>query len=76
MDFTFTDEQEELIRTLRAFARKELAPRSGHWDKTSETPWDVWRRMGEMGLLGLRAPAAYGGQEADLLTAGIVIEEI
>src|SRR3990167_4320748 len=98
MDFTFTDEQEELIRTLRAFARKELAPRSGNWDKTSETPWDVWRRMGEMGLLGLRAPAAhgggggglppagggpqggapaaYGGQEADLLTAGIVIEEI
>jgi alkylation response protein AidB-like acyl-CoA dehydrogenase len=32
MDFTFTSEQDELVRTLRAFARKELAPRSRHWD--------------------------------------------
>src|SRR5947207_14295330 len=32
--------------------------------------------MGELGLLGLRAPAEYGGQEADLLTTGIAMEEI
>jgi cyclohexanecarboxyl-CoA dehydrogenase len=76
MDFAFSPEHEELSRTLRAFAKKELAPRSGHWDKTGEFPWDVWRGMGELGLLGLRAPAAYGGQEADLLTAGIAMEEI
>ncbi|MBI2527118.1 MAG: acyl-CoA dehydrogenase family protein [Candidatus Rokubacteria bacterium] len=76
MDFTFTDEQEELIRTLRVFVRKELAPHSARWDKSGEAPWDMWRRMGEMGLLGLRAPAAYGGQDGDLLTAGIVIENI
>ena len=61
MDFTFTPEQDELIRTLRAFARKELAPRSATWDRTGQFPWDVWRRMGELGLFGLRAPAEYGG---------------
>ncbi len=76
MDFAFSPEQEELIRTLRAFARKELAPRSRHWDKTAEFPWEAWRRMGELGLFGLRAPVEYGGQETDLLTMGIVTEEI
>ena len=76
MDFTFTPEQDELIRTLRAFARKELAPRSATWDRTGQFPWDVWRRMGELGLFGLRAPAEYGGQEADLLTTGIAAAEI
>ena len=76
MDFALTPEQEELVRTLRAFARRELAPRSAHWDKTGEFPWDAWRQMGELGLFGLRTAAEYGGQEADLVTTGLAIEEI
>jgi cyclohexanecarboxyl-CoA dehydrogenase len=76
MDFAFSPEHEELVRMLRQFARKELAPRSREWDRTGEFPWDAWKRMGELGLLGLRAPAAYGGQEADLLMAGLAMEEI
>jgi cyclohexanecarboxyl-CoA dehydrogenase len=76
MDFKLTAEQEELIRTLRAFAKKELAPRSAQWDRSGEFPWDAWRKMGELGLLGLRTPAAYGGHETDLLTIGIASEEI
>ena len=76
MNLAFTPEQDELVRTLRAFARKELAPRSAQWDRTGEFPWDAWRQMGEMGLLGLRTPAAYGGGESDLLTFGLAMEEI
>jgi cyclohexanecarboxyl-CoA dehydrogenase len=76
MDLALTPEQEELVRTFRAFARKELQPRSSRWDKTGEFPWDAYRQMAELGLLGLRTPAAYGGQEADLLTFGIAMEEI
>ena len=76
MELAFTPEQEELVRTLRAFARKELQPRSSRWDKTGEFPWDAYRQLAELGLLGLRTPAAYGGQEADLLTFGIAMEEI
>jgi cyclohexanecarboxyl-CoA dehydrogenase len=76
MDFTFTSEQEELARTLRAFARRELAPRSHQWDTTGAFPWDVWRQMGELGLFGLRAPVEYGGQESDFVTMGIAMEEI
>lgn len=76
MDLAFSPEQDELVRTLRQFARRELAPRSAHWDKSGEFPWEAWRRMGELGLLGLRVPAAYGGQEADFTTFGIAMEEI
>lgn len=76
MDLALSPEQDELVRTLRQFARRELAPHSAQWDRTGDFPWGAWRRMGELGLLGLRVPAAYGGQEADFLTFGIAMEEI
>jgi cyclohexanecarboxyl-CoA dehydrogenase len=76
MEFALTPEQEELVRTLRTFARRELASRSPQWDKTREFPWEAWKQMAQLGLFGLRTPAAYGGQEADLVTTGIAIEEI
>jgi cyclohexanecarboxyl-CoA dehydrogenase len=76
MDLAFTAEQEEFIRTLRSFARRELQPRSATWDRTGEFPWDAWRQMGRLGLLGLRIPAPYGGQPADNLTFGLAMEEI
>jgi cyclohexanecarboxyl-CoA dehydrogenase len=76
MDLAFSPEQDELVRTLRQFARRELAPRSAAWDRTGEFPWEAWRRMGELGLLGLRVPAAYGGQDADFVTFGLAMEEI
>jgi len=76
MDFAFSSEQEELVRTLRAFASKELAPRSREWDKRGEFPWAAWRQMGELGLLGFRHPAQRGGSEIDLVSMGIAMEEI
>lgn len=76
MDFAFSSEQEELVRTLRAFASKELAPRSREWDKRGEFPWAAWRQMGELGLLGFRHPAQHGGSEIDLVSMGIAMEEI
>jgi cyclohexanecarboxyl-CoA dehydrogenase len=76
MDLQLSPEQEALSRTLRQFARKELAPHSAAWDRSGQFPSEAWRRMGELGILGLRIPAAYGGQEADFLTYGIAMEEI
>ncbi len=76
MEFAYTPEQEVLIRTLRGFARKELAPRSREWDKSGEFDRAVWRQMGELGLFGFRVPAEYGGQESDFLTMGIASEEV
>jgi len=76
MDLQLSPEQEALSRTLRQFARKELAPHSAAWDRSGQFPAEAWRRMGELGILGLRIPATYGGQEADFLTYGIAMEEI
>ena len=76
MDFAFTPEQEELARTVRVFAARELAPRSREWDRTGEFPKDTWRRMGELGLLGLRVPTAYGGVDAEFVLLGIAMEEV
>src|SRR5215831_7984852 len=76
MDFALSPEQEELVKTLRVFARKELAPRSREWDRTGDFPWPAWKQMGELGLLGLRIPTAYGGQDADLMTFGLAMEEV
>ena len=76
MDLAFSPEQEELVRILRQFARRELAPHSAAWDRSGQFPWEAWHRMGELGLLGLRVPAAYGGQESDFVTLGIAMEEI
>ena len=76
MDFAFSSEQDELLRTLRAFAGKELAPRSREWDRSGEFPWAAWRQMGELGLLGFRHPVQHGGSEIDLVSMGIAMEEI
>ena len=75
MDFAFTPEQDELARTVRAFAARELAPRSREWDRAGEFPFAAWRRMGELGLLGLRIPVEYGGVDADFTMLGIAMEE-
>jgi cyclohexanecarboxyl-CoA dehydrogenase len=76
MDLAFSPEQEELSRTLRAFAKKELAPRSREWDASGDFPWEAWRQMGALGILGFRVPPALGGQDIDLVSAGIAMEEI
>jgi cyclohexanecarboxyl-CoA dehydrogenase len=76
VDLQLSPEQEALSRALRQFARKELAPHSAEWDRSGRFPSEAWRRMGELGILGLRVPAAYGGQESDFLTFGIAMEEI
>ena len=75
MDFAFTPEQDELARTVRAFAARELAPRSREWDRSGAFPRDTWRQMGELGLLGLRVPVEYGGVDADFVMVGIAMEE-
>src|SRR3954464_1666253 len=73
--FIFTDEHEQLRESIRKFAQKELAPHSQEWEETTFPNW-VFRRMGELGFLGLDKPEAYGGQGGDYYTSLVLAEEI
>jgi cyclohexanecarboxyl-CoA dehydrogenase len=76
LDFEFTGEQELFRRTVREFARTEIAPKIREYERKGQFPWDIYRKMGKAGLLGLRLPKKYGGQEADAVTMGILQEEL
>jgi len=76
MDFEFTEEQRMLRRMVREFAEREIAPRAEEIDATDEFPHDLFRRMGEVGLLGLPFPPKYGGSGADYHAMVIALEEI
>jgi len=76
LDFEFTGEQELFRRTVREFARKEVAPKIREYERKGQFPWEIYRKMGNAGLLGLRLPKKYGGQEADAVTMGILQEEL
>jgi alkylation response protein AidB-like acyl-CoA dehydrogenase len=73
--FLFTDEHEALRESIRSFAIKELAPHAEEWEETT-FPDSVFRRMGELGFLGLDKPEEYGGQGGDYYSALVLAEEI
>src|SRR3954469_5719151 len=73
--FIFGEEHEALRETIRAFATKELAPHADEWEETTFPDW-VFRRMGELGLLGLDKPERYGGQGGDYFTSLVLAEEL
>lgn len=52
----------ELRQSVHAFSQKELAPRAEAIDKSNNFPSDMWKKLGDMGLLGITAPTEYGGQ--------------
>ena len=74
--FEFNEEQNLIRKSVYEFARKELAPKASYWDDHEEFPWDIVRKMAEVGLTGLRLPAFYGGGETDLVTFGVALEEV
>jgi short/branched chain acyl-CoA dehydrogenase len=76
MDFSLNEEQIEIQRTARQFAEEVIKPRAEEMDRTSQFPYDIVRQMGELGLLGLPFPEAYGGAGADFLTYLLALEEI
>src|ERR1700728_3374623 len=71
--FIFTDEHEQLRESIRNFAVKELAPHAEEWEETT-FPDSVFRRMGELGFLGLDKPEAYG-EKVGNYHAGLVLAE-
>jgi acyl-CoA dehydrogenase len=71
-----TDEHEMLRRTVRAFVEKEVAPHVDAWEEAGRLPRELWRRLGELGFLGLEFPVEYGGGGGDFLSSVVLGEEM
>lgn len=76
MTFELSAEHEEFRRVVRDFARDQIAPHAGRWDREHHFPVDTVRAMGELGLFGLTAPPEYGGADGGLTSLCVAIEEI
>ncbi len=76
MTALLTDEHRLLRDTVRSFARRELAPIAAEIDRDDAFPPDLFRRLGELGVLGVTVPREYGGAGADLLAGVLVIEQL
>lgn len=74
--FMFTPQQEAFRLQVRAFAQRELAPRSGDWDRRAELPREALLLLGGAGLLGITGRRELGGQALDYMSLGIAVEEI
>jgi alkylation response protein AidB-like acyl-CoA dehydrogenase len=73
--FIFSDEHEALRESIRGFVIKELAPHAEEWEETTFPDW-VFKRLGELGFLGLDKPEEYGGQGGDYYSSLVLAEEI
>ncbi|MGE5576665.1 MAG: acyl-CoA dehydrogenase family protein [Syntrophothermus sp.] len=74
--YFFTAEHQALREKIRSFVQAELAPHVDEWEARGQFPREVFRRMGELGLLGLRYPEEYGGQGRDYFAAVVLSEEL
>ena len=71
-----TEDQAQLRREIREFAKREIAPNVMRWDEASEFPADVVKELGHMGLLGIIFPTEYGGAGLGYVDYVLAIEEL
>ena len=76
MDFSLTDEEQQLRRSIREFAEGEIAPHVMEWDEASQFPQEILPKLAEMGLLGVIFPEQYGGAGLGYIEYAIAIEEL
>jgi len=76
LNFGHGEEIDALREGVRRFAEAEIAPLAAETDRTDQFPMHLWRKMGEMGVLGMTAPEAYGGAGMGYLAHVIAMEEI
>jgi alkylation response protein AidB-like acyl-CoA dehydrogenase len=76
MHFELTDEQKILQKMIREFAEEEVAPGAIERDRTKTFPKEIFKKLGELGILGLPFPEKYGGGGADTISFAIVVEEL
>jgi len=76
MDFKKTENQEMIAQMCRDFAEKEIRPHFMDWDESQEFPVQVFKKLGELGLMGVLVPEAYGGSGMSYYEYITAIDEI
>ncbi len=76
MDLNLSEEHEALRATVEEFARKEVAPVIGDLYEREEFPYEIVRKMGQMGLFGLPIAEEYGGMGGDYFALCLALEEL
>ncbi|MEP3074526.1 isovaleryl-CoA dehydrogenase [Maricaulis sp.] len=76
LDFHLGDTADMIRDTVRSFASDEIAPRAAEIDQTDVFPHDLWRKMGDLGLLGITVEEELGGSGLGYLEHVVAMEEI
>ncbi|MEZ5046083.1 MAG: acyl-CoA dehydrogenase family protein [Chitinophagaceae bacterium] len=76
MNFTATDLQGQIANMIQDFAEKNIRPQFMEWDESQEFPVDVFRKLGELGLMGVLIPSEYGGSGLSYFEYITVVSEI
>jgi len=76
LDFSLDEEQQMVRKLVRDFVEREVMPNADDWERSRGIPTDVFRRMGELGLMGLPFPEEYDGGGAGSLSYAIAVEEL
>ena len=76
MVFDLPEEHEALRATVRDFAEREIAPVAGELDRTKTFPYEIVRKLGELGWMGIPFPEEWGGAGADTLAYALAVEEL
>jgi alkylation response protein AidB-like acyl-CoA dehydrogenase len=76
MNFAPTEMQSQITDMIRDFAEKNIRPNMMVWDETQEFPVEVFRKLGELGLMGVLIPAEYGGSGLSYFEYITVVSEI
>ena len=72
----FSEEHNLFREGLRTFLAQEVSPRINRWEQSGQIDRDIWRKMGDMGYLGINYPEEYGGMGLDRFYMAILLEEM